>query len=89
MMHAAWGYGWWIARGWASSWLWAWACWTLVLNRGQSAVCGAATWAGLAGDWAPGVADLCVQWLGRDIYAAAAALTGAALIVGGARWRTR
>lgn len=68
---------------------WAFVVWVCVLNRAQTIVFGAVTWLG-GFAWASGREDLGVALVGRDTYAALAALTGAALIVAGSNaCRTR
>jgi len=54
----------------------AWGCWLAEIESAQQTVCGIAQWG------QPEHADLCQQWLGRDIYRglAAAAVTTAIVL---------
>ncbi len=80
-VHLAAGLAVWLLRDAFATAAWALVVWITVLNRAQSAACGAAIWAGESGAWVPGTQDLCVTWLGRDAYVAMASISGAAVIV--------
>lgn len=79
-------------------WVLAW-CWRpsgplgavvrvwVLIESGQQAACGSATLA--VGQGAPDGRDVCVQYVGEDIYRAVLALTLAALIVGMTTWQSR
>lgn len=60
--------------------------WVLI-EAGQQAACGSLTLA--LGGGATGGRDVCVRYVGEDIYRAVLALTLAALIVGVQTWQSR
>lgn len=58
------------------------ACALCIVESAQQGICGAARW----GHQATGQ-DLCKEWLGPDVYTAAASLALAAAITWGFKWR--